>query len=177
MFSSAYLVTLAHVAHRPQVVRKKQRRASAAPSGHRPLRTPPRECNKCSAPSRVYPLTEQWFVPPWRGSLSLGRIIPPEDYLLRPSRPEEKAGGPTRVVLRFEKSGGPAADRVALPIPRASVCLSTKSLISSVISTVFATLPRSHRPPSERISHSALLCSARQRKKASFESKGESPFV
>jgi hypothetical protein len=45
-FSSAYLVTLAHVANRPQVVRKEQRRASTAPRGHHPLQTPPEECNK-----------------------------------------------------------------------------------------------------------------------------------
>ena len=45
-FSLAYLVTSSQVAHRAQEVRKEQRRASAAPSGHRPLRTPPRECNK-----------------------------------------------------------------------------------------------------------------------------------
>ncbi len=138
--------------------RKEQRRTGAAPSGHRPLRTPPRECNKCSAPSRVYPLTEQWFVPPWRCSLSLGQIIPPKDYLLRPSRPEEKVAGPNRVVLRFEKIGWSAADRMARPIPLGTkvTCHQRVALIYVVISTFFATLP----PSPERISHSALLGSA-----------------
>ena len=87
-FSLAYVVTSTHVPNRPQVVRKEQRHDSAAPSGHRPLRTPPRECNKCSALSRVYPLTEQWFVPPWRGSSSLGRIILPRIICFTPHGPK-----------------------------------------------------------------------------------------
>ncbi len=124
--------------------------------GHRPLRTPPRECNKCSAPSRVYPLTEQWFLPPGRGSFSLGRIIPPKDYLPRPLTAEEKVGGSRSGGAPTRKIGWPAADRVALPILLASIHLSTESLIYIVISTFVATLP----PSPERISHAALLGSA-----------------
>ena len=118
-FSLAYLVTSLHVAHRSQGVRKEQRRASAAPSGHRPLRTPPRECNKCSAPSPVYPFsTEQWLVPPCRGSSSLGQMILPRIICLAPSRPKGLTGGPYRVVLRPEESGGlpPAAWLCRLPM-------------------------------------------------------------
>ena len=43
-------------------------------------------------------MTEQWFVPPGRGSLSFGQIIPPNDYLLSPLTAAGKAGGPNRVA-------------------------------------------------------------------------------
>ena len=95
-------------------------------------------------------LTEQWFFPPGRGSISLGQIIPPKNYLLPPSRPEGKAGGSESGGAPIREIGWPAADRVApLPIPLASIHLSSKSFDLHCCINFFRdppTVPRADQP-------------------------------
>ena len=62
------------------------------------------DCNKWSAPSRVYPLTEQGFVPPGEGFASDSNNPVRKIIWSVPSRPEVNPRGP--------KSGGPPTRKI-----------------------------------------------------------------
>ena len=113
------------------------------------------DCNKWSAPSRVYPLTEQGFVPPGEGFASESNNPVRKDYLFCPLTARREPKG--------SKSGGPpirkigwsaTAQRCRFPrhqITCHSICLNYV--------VIFQLLSQpSHRPPS---GSAIRLCSAR----------------
>ena len=129
----------------------RQRRPRALPAS-KPLHG---DCNKWSAPSRVYPLTEQGFVPPGEGFASDSNNPVRKIIWSVPSRPEENPRGPNQVVPRAGKSGG-LRPRTGAESQGAKSLVIQSSLNYTVIFNLFS--QPSHRPPS---GSAIRLCSAR----------------